>query len=79
MDLSNDQWKILEPLIIEPNVREDGKGRPRMDARSILNGILWILRTGAQWKELAGSLSSISNNARITSYNVCYTKLFQNE
>ncbi|WP_260608409.1 IS5 family transposase [Leptospira weilii] len=52
MDLSNDQWKILEPLIIEPNVREDGKGRPRMDARSILNGILWILRTGAQWKEL---------------------------
>ncbi|WP_413790055.1 transposase [Leptospira santarosai] len=38
--------------MIEPYPREDGKGRPRTDARSILNGILWILRTGAQWKDL---------------------------
>ncbi|WP_234369512.1 IS5 family transposase [Leptospira santarosai] len=52
MDLTNEQWNILKPLMIEPYPREDGKGRPRTDARSILNGILWILRTGAQWKDL---------------------------
>ncbi|WP_046690841.1 IS5 family transposase, partial [Leptospira santarosai] len=45
MDLTNEQWNILKPLMIEPYPREDGKGRPRTDARSILNGILWILRT----------------------------------
>lgn len=52
MDLTNEQWDILKLLMIEPSRREDGKGRPRSEARSVLNGILWILRTGAQWKDL---------------------------
>ncbi|TQE84015.1 transposase [Leptospira noguchii] len=52
MDLTDAQWKILQPLMIEPDPREDGKGRPRSEARSILNGILWILRTDVQWKDL---------------------------
>jgi len=29
-----------------------GRGRPRQDDRAILNGIFWIMRTGAQWEEL---------------------------
>ncbi|WP_216593565.1 transposase [Leptospira santarosai] len=40
--------------MIEPDLREDGKGRPHINitnARSILNGIFWILRTGVQWKD----------------------------
>ena len=52
MDLTDQQWEILEPLLPKPKVREDGRGRPWRDPRDVLNGILWILRTGAQWADL---------------------------
>ncbi len=52
MDLSEKQWEILGPLIPKPRVREDGKGRPWRDPRDIMNAVLWILRTGAQWEDL---------------------------
>lgn len=32
--------------------RADRRGRPPADKREVLNGVLWILRTGAQWREL---------------------------
>ncbi len=51
-DLTNEQWRLLEPLIPERPYRADGKGRPRQCDRSIINGIIWILRTGARWKDL---------------------------
>jgi transposase len=30
----------------------DGRGRPWRSSREVLNGIMWILRTGAQWADL---------------------------
>ena len=52
MDLTNEQWKIVEPILPEDPEREDGRGRPWSDPRMVLNGVLWILRTGAPWKDL---------------------------
>jgi transposase len=52
MDLTDEQWEVLEPLIPDPPQREDGRGRPWRDPRDVINGILWILRTGAPWKDL---------------------------
>ena len=52
MDLTDEQWAILKPLIPEPPRRADGRGRPWRPAREVLNGILWILRTGAPWKDM---------------------------
>jgi transposase len=52
MDLTNEQWGILEPLIPAPARRADGRGRPWRDNREVLNGILWVLRTGAPWKDV---------------------------
>lgn len=52
MDLKDPQWQLLEPCIPEKDLYQSTKGRPRVDPRSILNGILWILRTGAPWKDL---------------------------
>ncbi len=52
MELTDEQWAVLAPLIPEVPRREDGKGRPRRAVREVLNGILWILRTGAQWADL---------------------------
>jgi transposase len=52
MELTEEQWVILEPLIPIKEAREDGKGRPRINNRDILNGILWALRTGAAWQDM---------------------------
>ena len=52
MDLSDAQWQILKPLIPIPKRRADGGGRPYLPTREVLGGILWILRTGARWKDL---------------------------
>ena len=48
-DLTNQQWVRLEPLL--PS--SDGKrGHPYKGHRQVLNGILWIARTGAPWRDL---------------------------
>ena len=52
MDLTDKQWTKLAPLLPEEKRREDGKGRPLADRRQVINGILWVLRTGAPWKDL---------------------------
>lgn len=52
MDLTDEQWAVLEPLIPKPVRRADNRGRPWRNPRDVLNGILWILRTGAPWKDL---------------------------
>jgi len=54
MDLTNEQWEVLEPLIPNSFRRVDGRGRPWRDSRDVLNGILWVLRTGAPWHDLPG-------------------------
>ncbi len=52
MDITNEQWQRIAEFIPEPKARPGQCGRPPQDARSVLNGILWILRTGAPWKDL---------------------------
>src|SRR5258708_37638532 len=52
MDLPDEQWKIVSTILPEDPVRDDGRGRPWSDRRTVLNGVLWILRTGAPWQDL---------------------------
>jgi transposase len=50
-ELSDAQYARLEPLLPEP--RHHGKaGRPWLPHRVVVNGVLWILRTGAPWRDL---------------------------
>jgi transposase len=49
--LSEQQWLLVEP-VLRPSRRDDNRGRPWHDTRAVLNGILWVLGTGAQWREL---------------------------
>jgi transposase len=51
MDLTDAQWALLRPFF-QPKRRADGRGRPWRDTRQVLNGVLWILRTGAAWSDL---------------------------
>lgn len=52
MDLTDEQWQTLQPFFEE--YLEAKRGRPCKHPREVINGILWILRTGAQWKYLPG-------------------------
>ena len=52
MELTNEQWEVVAPLIPPQRRRRDGKGRPRVPSRAVLDGILWVLWSGAPWKAL---------------------------
>lgn len=52
VQLTDQYWDLVAPFFSQPPHRTDGKGRPRTSGRPILNTILWILRTGAPWKDL---------------------------
>jgi transposase len=47
-DLTDSEWRILDPLLPDRGDR----GPPISDKRRIVNGILWVLRTGAPWRDL---------------------------
>ncbi|MGO9844074.1 MAG: IS5 family transposase, partial [Candidatus Acidiferrales bacterium] len=51
MDITDAQWAVLERLF-RPKRRADGRGRPWQDTRAVLNGVFWVLRTGAPWHDL---------------------------
>lgn len=52
--LTEEQWKKIEPLLPQPKLRSKRRerGRPRKTNRQVLEGILWILKTGARWRDL---------------------------
>ena len=48
-DLTDFEWSVIEPVL--------PKGQPgprRKDDRRVLNGIFWVLRAGAPWRDLPG-------------------------
>ena len=52
MDVTNEQWEIISKILPKPKSAPGKKGRPSQDQRQVLNGIIWICRTGAQWNEM---------------------------
>ena len=49
-DLRDEQWKRIEPLL--PPEYAGKKGRPRKGNRMMLNGMMWMNHSGAQWRQL---------------------------
>lgn len=58
--LSDEQWELVGPLLPAPKRRRDGRGRPPAPNRNCLEGILWILQTGAAWHFLPDEYPSPS-------------------
>ena len=46
-DLTDFEWSVIQPLL--PN---KPRGVPRVDDRRVLNGMFWVLRSGAPWADL---------------------------
>ena len=68
VDLTDEQWALLEPLIPRPSRRPDRRGRPWRDAREVLDGVLWVLTAGAPWRDLP---------ARYPPYQTCHRRFQQ--
>lgn len=50
-ELTDEQWNLISDLFPEPPPRPKG-GRPTVPARRCVEGLLWLLRSGARWKDL---------------------------
>ncbi len=59
-ELSQYEWDVIRPVL--PNRT---RGIPRVDDRRVLNGIFWILRSGAPWRDLPGEYGP---------YTTCYNR-----
>lgn len=48
-ELTDEQWSVVEPHL---PARDARTGRPAANRRIVLNGVFWILHTGAPWRDL---------------------------
>ncbi len=48
-EVTDEQWEVIHPILPK---RTATTGRRPSDPRVMLNGILWILRTGSPWRDL---------------------------
>ena len=46
-ELTDEEWAAIKPML--PN---KPRGVPRVNDRRVLNGIFWVLRSGAPWRDL---------------------------
>ena len=49
-ELRDDEWDRIKKYFEKEGPR--GKGRPPSDARTVLNGIIWIAKSGAAWRDM---------------------------
>lgn len=59
-DLTDFEWSFIEPVLPRKS-----RGVPRVDDRRVLNGIFWVLRSGAPWADLP---------ERYGPYTTCYNR-----
>jgi transposase len=59
-ELADYEWVVIKPML--PN---KPRGVARVDDRRVLNGIFWVLRSGAPWRDLPGAFGP---------YTTCYNR-----
>lgn len=59
-ELTDEEWTAIRPML--PN---KARGVPRVNDRRVLNGIFWVLRSGAPWRDLPDNFGP---------YTTCYNR-----
>ena len=59
-ELTDNEWSAIKPML--PN---KPRGAPRVNDRRVLNGIFWVLRSGAPWRDLPDNFGP---------YTTCYNR-----
>jgi putative transposase len=57
-DLQDTEWDVIGALFCDDPMRNERRGRPRVDPREVVNGVLWLLSTGEGWSKLPGRYPS---------------------
>jgi transposase len=57
-DITDAQWRRVAPLLPELRPRAELRGRPLANTRAVLNGVLWVMYSGATWSALPGNYPS---------------------
>ena len=73
-DLTEKEWQAIKPHL--PN---KSRGVPRVDDRRVLNGIFWVLRSGAFWSDLPeryGPPTTIYNRFNRWSHRGLWGRIF---
>ncbi len=50
-EITDAEWEHIKPYIPEEQ-KACTRGRPCKESRAMLNGIFWILRSGAPWRDI---------------------------
>ncbi|MEC5405593.1 transposase [Paraburkholderia sp. MPAMCS5] len=51
-DINDEEWQRIAPLLPELRPRSELRGRPLANTRSVLNGVLWVMYSGATWSAM---------------------------
>jgi len=73
-ELADHEWAAIKPML--PN---KPRGVPRVNDRRVLNGIFWVLRSGAPWRDLPNAFGpyttcyncSLASSGRLESAHEC--------
>lgn len=64
-DLTDQQWRCVASLLPEMQPRTELRGRPLANTRAVLNGVLWVIYSGATWSAMP---------RRYPSYQTCHRR-----
>ena len=60
-DLSDEQWELLKDFVAQGKM-----GRPRtVNIREVINAILYVVKTGCQWRALPGGIFLIGKQSTL--------------
>ena len=68
-ELTDEEWLRIEPLLPPENTGK--QGRPRKDNRIIMNGIVWLARSGAPWRDLPERYGSWKTVYSLSLIHIC--------
>ncbi|WP_028227171.1 transposase [Paraburkholderia ferrariae] len=64
-DITEEEWQRILPLLPELRPRTELRGRPLTNTRAVLNGVLWVMYSGATWSAMP---------RRYPSYQTCHRR-----
>ncbi|MCP3707618.1 transposase [Paraburkholderia sp. CNPSo 3274] len=64
-DITDEEWQRVMVLLPELRPRTELRGRPLANTRSVLNGVVWVMYSGATWSAMP---------RRYPSYQTCHRR-----